>query len=283
MAANNLVNTKQDLIAALVQREIANGASLLPCVGDFSNLAVKGAKQVSIPKYSSFTVQDRAFGASGSENAPLTDSVDTILLDKNKYIKFGFDSHDELQSTTDYLATAISRAARAHGRQVNSDIISEVEATAGLSVNGAVPADITTSAILDMREFLISNYADMTTAKLVIAADQEKAMLKLPEFSQYDYRGNGASPIVNGIIGFVYGVPVMLNQQIKAQQAFMITPESCGFAFQKAPMVAQDTDLDYGTGGLKVVMDQLYGVGGLQLGEGSAAAGKSPLVAILTD
>jgi hypothetical protein len=271
MAGNNLVNTKQDIIAALVQRELKE------------SLAGKGAKQVELPKLSSFTVQDRAFGAAASENSPLTDSTDVIALDKNKIVLFGYDSHDEMQSTIDYMANAISRASRAHGRQVNDDIITMWEAVADLSVNGAGLADITTDAILDMREKLIANFADMSTAKLVIAADQEKAMLKLPEFSRYDYRGGGDSPIVNGTIGFVYGVPVILNQQLKPQQAFMMTPEGSGIAFQKAPQVAEDTALQYGTGGRQVAVDQLYGVGGLQLGEGDAAVGKSPLVCKLTD
>jgi len=283
MPANNLVNTKQDLIAAIVQRELLESATLLPLLSDYSNLAVKGAKTISIPKLSSFTVADRAFGAVGAENSPLTDSVDEIALDKNKYIKFGYDAADEMQSTIDYLAAAITRAARAHGRQVNTDIITEWELVAGLNLNAAVPADITIDNILDMREFLMGNFADMSTARLVIAADQEKAMLKLAEFSRYDYRGDGTSPIVNGMIGSVYGVPVVTNQQVKAQQAFMVAPEGCGFAFQRAPAVAQDTDLDYGTQGQKVVVDQLYGVGGLQLGEQGVGATESPLIAKLAD
>jgi len=283
MAANNLVNTKAELIAALVQRELLESASLVSCVGDYSSLAMKGFNQVSIPKLSSFTVQDRAFGAPASESSPLTDSKDTIDLNKNKIVLFGYDSHDEMQSSIDYMANAISRAARAHGRQVNSDIITEWEAVADLSVNGATPADITVSDILDMREKLISNFADMSTVKFIVAADQEKVLLGLPEFSRYDYRGGGASPIVNGTIGFVYGIPCILNQQLKAQQAFMVAPEGSGIAFQKAPAVAEDTDLRYGTGGKQVAVDQLYGVNGLQLGEGDAAAGKSPLICKLTD
>jgi hypothetical protein len=150
-----------------------------------------------------------------------------------------------------------------------------------LNLNGAVPADITVDDILDMREFLISNFADMTKTYLVISADQEKAMLKLPEFSRYDYRG--ASSIINGQIGFVYGVPVIINQQIGAQQAFMVNVDGSAYAFQKAPMVAEQVALQYGTGGKQVAVDTLYGVGGLQLGEGSAAAGKSPLIAKLKD
>jgi hypothetical protein len=283
MSAQNLVNTKQDLIAALVQRELKEGASLLPCVGDYSNLAVKGSKTISLPQLSSFTVQDRAFGSAATENAALTDSADQIALDKNKIVLFGYDAHDAQQSTIDYLGESIRRASTAHGRQINDDIIAMWESVADLSVNGAVPADVNINAILDMREKLIANFADMTTVKFVIAADQEKAMLKLPEFSRYDYRGNGPSPIVNGMIGYVYGTPVILNQQLKAQQAFMVAPEGSGFAFQRSPAVGQDTALKYGTGGMEVAVDCLYGLDGLQIAAGDAGAGKTSLVCKLTD
>lgn len=281
MAANNLVNTKQDLIAALVQKELLEKASLVPFLSNFSSLAGKGAKSISLPKLSSFTVQNRTFGATVTENAALTDDVDTINLDKNKIVLFGYDSHDEMQSTIDYMANAITRASSAHGRNINTDIIAMWESVAGLNINGAVPADITVDDILDMREFLIKNFADMTKTYLVIAADQEKAMLKIPEFSRYDYRGN--STIINGQIGSVYGVPVVINQQVGAQQAYMVNPEGAGFAFQKAPAVAEQSWLAYGTGGKQVAVDVLYGLGGLQLGEGTAAVGKSPMIAMLKD
>lgn len=283
MAAQVLTNTKADLIAALVQKELLESATLVPFVLNLSSLAVKGAKSISIPKLSSFTVQDRAFGAAASENAALTDSVDVINLDKNKIILFGYDEHDEVQSSIQYKVEAIRRAALAHGRQVNTDILATWTGTAGLSVNAAVPADITAADILDMREFLMENFADMSRTALVLGADQEKAMLKLAEFSRYDYRGVGPSPIINGTIGSVYGVPVIINQQVGAQQAFMVNVEGSAVAFQMAPRVAEDTDLRYGTGGMQCAVDQLYGVGGLQIGEGSAAVGKTPLIAKLRD
>lgn len=283
MGANNLINTKADLIAALVQRELKERASLAPFLSDLSSLAIKGAKQIEIPKLSSFTVQDRAFGAAATENAALVDSTDVIELNKNKIVLFGYDSHDEMQSSIDYLTASITRASAAHGRQINSDIVTMWSNVAGLNLNGAVPADISIDDILDMREFLMKNFADMTRSFLVLAADQEKAMLKLPEFSRYDYRGGNASPIINGQIGFVYGVPVVINQQIPSQQAYMVNTEGSAYAFQKQPMVAEDTALQYGTGGKQVAVDCLYGVGGLQIGEGSAAATKSPLIAKLKD
>jgi hypothetical protein len=281
MPANNLVNTKQDLIISLVQRELLESATLVSCLSSFQ--AGKGMKQIEVPKMSSFTVQDRAFGAAATKNAALTATTDVIALDKNKIVLFGYDEHADEQSVVDYLTAAISRAARAHGRQVNSDIIDLWDDVAGLNVNEATAADITVGDILDMREFLIENFADMNTAKLVIAADQEKAMLSLPEFSRYDYRGVGPAPVISGMIGSVYGVPVLINQQVGAQQAYMVAPEGSGIAFQMAPRVAAEQDLTFGTGGQLVAVDQLYGVGGLLLGEGSAAANKSPLIAKLKD
>ena len=81
------------------------------------------------------------------------------------------------------------------------------------------------------------------------------------------------------MLGSVYGVPVVINQQVAPLNCYMVTPEGCGFAFQRSPAIGQEDNLDYGTQGKKIVADALYGVGGLQLGEGSAAVGKSPLIA----
>ena len=279
MAAQNLTNTKQDLIAALVQRELTETATLVANCRDWSSMAVKGAKQVEVPKLSQFTVQDRAFGAAAAENAPLTDATDVIALDKNKIVLFGYDSKDALQSTIEYKAEAIKRASTAHGRQINNDILTEWTSIAGLDL--ASVADITAANILSMREFLMKNFADMSSVRLIVAADQERAMLELPEFSRYEYRGVGPAPVINGQIGSVYGIPVQLNQQVADGQAFMVAPEGCGFAFQDAPRVEEDKALQYGTGGMQVAVDVLYGVGGLQLGEGVDLAG-APLGATLS-
>jgi len=290
MTAQNLTNSKSEVFGSIVQKEIKESASLLPFVEDHSALAVKGVNIISIPKLSSFTVQSRAFGAAATENAALTDSVDQIALDKNKIVYWGYDAHDEIQSSINYQMIAAERAAAAHGRDVNASIVTEWEAIAGLSINGAVPADVTANNILEMRQFLFQNFADFSKVSLVIGADQEKAMLLLPEFARYDYRGGGNAPVYSGIIGQVYGVPVYKHQSVKASQMFMTEKTGCGFAFQMSAQYAESTNLKYGTGGKEAAVDQLYGVGGLQLGEGLAidnstglAATKSPLVAKLID
>lgn len=283
MAANNLVNTKAELIGSLVQRELINSASLMRFCTDLSRLATKGYNSISIPKLTNFTVQDRAFGAAATENAPLTDSKDTINLDKNKIVLFSYDSHDEYQSSIEYMISGVERASTAHGRDMNSEIVAMWENVAGLNVLAGVPADVSIDNILDMREFMLKNDADMGTVSINCAPDMEKAMLKLPEFSRYDYRGNGASPLVNGMIGTVYGISVYVNNAVKDGQFFMTAIEGSAVAFQKAPAVGESDDVSFGTGGKKVAVDATWGLGALQVGEGLAAAGKSPLVCKLID
>ena len=278
MAAQDLINTKQELIGAIVLRELKNSATLLRFVTDMSNLAVKGASSISVPKLSSFAVGDRVLGAAGAETAALSADKDTIELNKNKYLQWGYDAKSDQQSTISYLTESIKRASSAMGRQINADILTAWNASVGAAFVTGV--DIVAADILNMREHLIANYADMNTAALIISADQEKAMLKLPEFSRYEYRGGAEAPVVNGMIGQVYGVPVVIFQGLAAFEAFMVTPEGSGFACQVAPAIAQEDNLDYGTGGKKVVADTLYGVGGLQLGEGefNVVAAKSPFI-----
>ncbi len=280
MAAQNLANTKAEVFGSIVQKELKENASLIGLVTDFSMLAVKGVNVLSIPKMTSFTVQDRTFGTASTENGALVDSVDSIAINKNKIVLWGYDAADALQSSIDYQMMAAARAATAHARDVNASIITALGSFAGHSESAV--ADISTDNILNMREFLFSNFADMSKVALVIAADQEKAMLKLPEFSRYDYRG-GVAPIITGTIGAVYGIPVILSQAVPAGQAFMAEKGGLGIAFQMLPKYAEQVEVAYGSEGRKAVVDQLYGVGGLQLGEGSAASGKSPLIAKLID
>lgn len=283
MAANNLTATKAELITAFIQKELLENSTLRPYVRDLSSLAMPGYNTISIPKLDVFTVQDRAFGAAATENAPLTDTKDTIALDINQIVLFGYDSHDAQQSSVNYQMEAAANAARALGRSMNTKIVAKWEEVASLSVNGGAPADITADAILDMIEHMEVNLADMSRVTLKIAAGSKKAMLKLPQFSEYQIRGGAAAPVITGVIGEVYGVPVVINQGMGSQQAIMSEDGGVAVAFQKEVSMEEDKALKYGTGGKEVAVDVVYGLGGLQIGEGNAAAGKSPLVAKLRD
>jgi nucleoid DNA-binding protein len=92
-----LVATKQDLIAALVQKELKFQAKLVGTVTDVSAFAVKGAKSVSFPNSGSFTVENRATAVAGSIQ-DLTFTAEQLLLDQRLYVGWLVDSNDEYQS-----------------------------------------------------------------------------------------------------------------------------------------------------------------------------------------
>ena len=176
---------------------------------------------------------------------------------------------------------AASRAARAHAKYVDQQIITVLEAVAALSVNGAAPADITQADILDMREQIIASNGDLSQAVLAVSTDQEKVMLQINDFVRAD--AYGSSNLPNGVIGRVYGMPVIVSNLIKAQQAFVFERDGLGLAFQEGVQMSEQDANEYGAMSKRVAVDQVFDVGGLELGEQGASGTKSPLVAKLTD
>jgi hypothetical protein len=267
-----LVATKNDLITSLVQKELKFRAKLLATVTDLSSYAGKGMRSISFPKLTSFTVENRASAAPGNAQA-LSASVDKLDLNLNAYVSWLIDSSDEIQSSIDVQIENALRAASAHGRYVDEQIIAALEGGAGLDV-GAAP--LTADLILDAREQLLKSFADPSACAMVIGPDQEKVMLKIAEFVRADYYGS--SNIPSGQIGTVYGMPVMVHQGVGAGKAYWYSKDAVGIAFQKAPNMAEQSEIAYGTAAKRVAIDQLFGVKALQTGELGAAAGKSPLI-----
>ena len=280
--AQTLPNTKNDLIVSLIQRHLTNDSLLLPFVSDLSMYAVKGTKSISIPKLSGLTATNRVFGAAGTEST-MTDSVDIINIDHNAYVSWVEDHADIVQSTIEFRMAAAERAAIAQSQYVDNAIMTALEAAANLSVNGATPADITSAMILEMREAILKAGGQQAwmNSVLFVSPDQDTAMLKLPEFTRADIYGT--SNIARGQIGYVYGAPVVVHNGMASQLAYMFAKEGFGIAFQKQVSLAEEKNIAYGTQGVKVAVDQLFGVGGLEIAERGAAAGKSPLIAKLRD
>lgn len=267
-----LVATKQALISSLIQKELKFKSKLLPTVTDLSAFAVKGAKSISFPKLNSFTVQNRTSAAAGDIQA-LTSSVDTLDLNINAYVSFLIDSFDLQQTAIDAEMEYANRAAAALARYVDEQIIVVLEAGAYVDV-GTSP--ISADLILDAREQLIKSFADPASCAMLVGPDQEKAMLKIADFVRADYYGS--SNIGSGVIGSVFGLPVMVHQGVAAGKAYWYSKDSVGIAFQKQITMAEQSEIAYGTGAKRVALDAVMGIKALQTGELGATAGKSPLI-----
>ena len=61
--------TKQELIASLVQKELASMAVLMPTISSVSGFAIPGAKSISFPRLANFTAVNRTEGAQDGQGA----------------------------------------------------------------------------------------------------------------------------------------------------------------------------------------------------------------------
>lgn len=268
-----LVDTKAEIISALVQRELKFQSKLMSTVTDFSAIAAPGSRSVALPKFGSFTVENRASAAAATIQDLGVASNDVITFDKRATVSWLIDSMDALQATPAVQQLYISRAATSHARYIDEQILAVLDAAAGLDV-GAAP--ITQALILDMREELIKNHANMDQLFLVLGPDQEKLMLSIADFVRAD--AFGSSNIPSGQIGKVYGVNVLVHAGVAAGKAFMYDKDAVGIAMQRAPAYGENAANQYGVGSVQAVLDQLFGLSALQLGQLGKGATLSPLI-----
>jgi hypothetical protein len=273
-AIQTLPNTKNDLIVAMVQKELIARSVVAPLVTDLSAFAIKGSKSFNVPKLTSFTVANRAFGAAQDATA-LVDSFDQIELNINAYIAWVEDHADIFQSSLDYRMIASQRAASAHAKYLDTQVINGLVAAAHDAV-GAGTDDITKDFFLEMRKGLLENDADLSKLKFVASIDQESKLLAINDFVRAD--AYGTSNIPNGVIGRLYGVPVYISNILTGQQCLMFDTDGYGLALQQAPNMSEQNANQYGSKGVRVAIDQVFGHGGLQLGEKSVGATESPLI-----
>lgn len=266
--------TKQDIITALVQKELKQAAILFPLFTDVSQFAVKGAKSISFPKLTSFNVQERASGTAGDASV-ISSLADKLDLNIPAYIAYIIDSNDAVQTTIAFESAAAERAGSAHGRYVDTKIIAALEAYAGFEKTPETVKDL----VLDAREVIIGNQGNLGTAVLLIGTDLEKEMLKLDEFVSADKYGS--SNIGSGVLGRVYGLNVVVHTGIPAMTAYVAAKEAVIIGFQLAPNMSTQGANQFGSGAQRVAIDQLFGVGAQYINSGdkfAPATGKSGLI-----
>ncbi len=268
--------TKQDLIAAAVQRELKHNTKLLPFVTDVSQFAVKGAKSISFPKLSSFTVENRASATAGTVQH-LTAAVDKLDLNFNAYVSWLIDASDEAQSTIDAKLAFAERAAASHGRYVDAQIVAQIRAGAGFVASAVSLRD----KILEARAFLKRNQAVLQNTVILAAPEMEAELLQVEEFSKADVYGSAVIP--SGVLGRIYGAPVLVHEELAADEIFMFENTGVAIGMQKAPNYASQAAIEYGTASVLEAMDQLFGVKALQIDQGTGTLlGKSGLITKVT-
>ena len=277
----DVVNVQEALVAEIVQRELQAASKLAGLFTDYSNLVGKGTSSVKIPRSSSFTVADRDNATPTAASASnLTFSFDEISLDQSKYVYYVIPGDVEIDAKPSYEQTAASRAASAHGR--NMDIARldalwvggsgsvEVEYDAGVSDIEAVLLSMIEQA--DEQEML-----DDGGRTLIVRPSERKALLGVANFVQADRYGSNQT-IMSGELGSLYGVKVIMTTNSGSEDdgnsitfgngnMILCHRESLGFAFHRRPITDSEKAIEYGAGSMAHTWDVKYGLSVLQDGE----------------
>jgi hypothetical protein len=233
---------KMTLIAAMVQRELAAAAKLLPTFMDVSSFAEPGLDKISFPKSTSFSVEKKLSGQKASAQA-LTYSVDTLNLDQEAVVQWIIEKKQTWQSRVNLEIDAAGRAASAHGRQVDSDLFAAINAGRKIKVENWPETDLT----------------------LAIHPTEEQGMLDIANFINADQYGSREA-LIQGEIGRVFGVRVVVSNLLTENESFMYHRDACAIGFQRSPEFDSDKDLE--NLGTRFSLDQLYGIKVLQSGSG---------------
>lgn len=264
------VATALDAINSQVQIYLQEASVMIPQIINYSSLAVKGVKQVEIPRAPGFGSVDDKVENSRIDAQTLLWSTDVIALDKHKVIQWLIEKIASEQSVVAVVNEAILRASQDIANQVDKDIIDILEAVSASSPDHRVAYDsgstITEADITNARKLLrIQKLSSSQMKELVlgISPTNEAAMLGISNFIDASKYGAG-TPLATGEIGRVFGVRVLVHNDIEDLKSLMWHPTAAGYATQIGPDF--DSDKDLPNLATRYSIDQLYGVKELDTG-----------------
>jgi N4-gp56 family major capsid protein len=256
--------TRQAVIAQLVQRELKAQAIVAGTVYDVSQFAEPGAKSIDFPKATSFNVEKKISGSPANAQA-LTYSADKLELDQHAVIQWVIEKRASLQSRVNLELAAIQRATSAHARGIDSELIAALDASPGntVTLSGSFGREEITEARRKLRQAFYP--IEEGNVFLLIGPVFEEAMLNVADFIDTSKYGSNV-PIMNGEIGKVFGLRVIVSELITASKAWVYHREALALGFQQLPVFEEQMDL--AQLGMRQSLDQLYGIKVMQSGAG---------------
>lgn len=270
----NIAPSKNDVILAIIQKELAGSSVFFPLVMDVTRFAKKGMKTITFLKRSVVNAIDKdCHNPNPTQTFALTG--DTLALDKVPYVSFTISDCDELESVVNLDGEAAKAAASAIQRHVDDCIINALIAGAGFT---SAEVTLNRDAVLEMIEYVDCNFSEN---HVIVASCGLKygSLLKEAEFTQADVFG---SPVIkDGTMSSLYGVPLIFSKRLPVDQALVFDKDALAIGFQRGVKFRKESCNALGADAWNYTWDAKYGVKILQEGELGALAGTSPWIAKL--
>lgn len=252
------------VLGAMVQEQLIQKALLLPTVNNYS--APLGVDKLKIPRAGGFTVGDKTENTAVDAQL-ITYATDDLALDKHKVIQVLVEKAASIQSSVSVLSDIAQRAGKAMALQLDTDIITALEATSASSPDHRVAyagASIAQADILAGIQALKEQYVEVGECYLGVSPASEKALLSIADFVSADKYGN-AGGLQKGILGTLYGLKVITHTGFATAKSLIWHPSHVAVAIQE--MVTYDSDKDLANLGMRHSWDMIYGVKTLDSGK----------------
>lgn len=238
--------TAKSMIESLAQKYLIQESKLMPLVLNYSSMAVPGASSIKLPKAGGFTVGDKAENTAVFAQTSAF-SVDTLNLNQHRVIQFLVEDIAGQQASVDVVAEYLLRASKQLALDIDNKILAQLRLGSAsapdheIAFTDATNEDIELNDILNARRLLMVQNIDPRECYMAVGPDQEANLLKIPNFIEAEKYGSN-SPIMNGEIGMIYGMKVIVHTSC-ANEAVFWHPTSCAFALQQGVRVQRDYDL----------------------------------------
>ena len=263
-----------DIISNQVQSYLNQESKMLPLVSNYSALAKKGSKTVEIPRAGGFAAVDDKVENTSVDSQILTFATDSLGLTSHKVIQWLVEDIAEEQAVVYIVQEALKRAGSQIARTIDQALIDALEGASASTPDHRIAYAGTTviaeADILDARQLLQAQFLDPKECYLGINSLQEKEMLGIANFIDASKYGSNEA-LVNGEIGRVFGVKVIVHEDFESLKSIMWHPSSMAFASQMGPNFKSESDLK--NLGTRYSVDHLFGVKMLDSGKRNVMIG----------
>lgn len=253
--------TEATLISSIVQDQLLREAKLLPTVSDYSAMAKKGVKTIDLPRFGgqfSGPAAQNVDGATTVDFQAVAFAADSLNLNKHVNLPYRIPDRVSKQSGINLEAELAKSAGREMANYVDDQIIVELKLASAsapdhrIQLSGGTNDEITLADISEARRLLNVQNVPMPDRYLLVSPDQEKVMLNISNFIKANEYG-AREGLLNGEIGRVYGMTVIVHNGLAATEAIAYHKSCCAVAMQqevefetqRAPVNLKATDYSF--------------------------------------
>ena len=234
------------MVEQMAQKYLIQESKFMGLVTNYSNLAIKGASSIVLPRAGGFTVNDKSENTAASAQTSAF-AADTLSLNIHRVVQFLAEDIADQQTSVDVISEYILRASKDLALDIDAKIIAQLKLGSAsapdhlVQYNDATNEDIELTDIVNARKLLVIQNLDPRECYMAVPAAQEANMLKITDFIDASKYGSNM-PVLNGEIGQVFGMKVIVHNGL-GTDTLVWHPTAAAFALQQAIRVQKLYDL----------------------------------------